>query len=247
MTTGSQSVDRAIALFEAIVLDDGRTPATEIAATFGLKPSSARRLLAALKRQGLIRSVAHGRYAGGQRLSVLTVAGNPYRSLIEGARPLLKRIAERTGWAAHLGILDQDMVTYLVKEGGDSLFTREGAQLEAYSTGIGKVLLAHLPESSLQKYLSGHFVRMTSKTIVNVELLESEIRLTQERGFGIDNCEMSEELVCVAVPVLTDGTCIAALSLSGNVHHFPLAQAQRIAFQLQKLAASTADRVSIYG
>src|SRR3546814_4531438 len=56
----------------------------------------------------------------------------------------ISKLAQRTGLTAHLGCLESNMVTYLIKEGSEpDVFTREGIQLEAYCSGIGKVLLAH--------------------------------------------------------------------------------------------------------
>jgi len=98
MTQGSQSIERALTLLEAIVIDDGQTPVAEIVAKLGLRASSGRRLIAALKKRNLIQAVAHGRYAGGARLMALIQKGHPHRILIEGARPLLRQISRATGW-----------------------------------------------------------------------------------------------------------------------------------------------------
>ena len=148
MRQGTQSLERALTLLEAIVGDDGGTPASGVAAELGITPSTARRLVSAMKRRGFLVTIGHGRYAAGPRLTALAGAVAPHRDLLEAARPVLRRLAREEGWAAHLGTLDADMVTYLVKEGGDNLFTREGAQLEAYCTGIGKALLAAAPRTA---------------------------------------------------------------------------------------------------
>lgn len=242
-TTGAQSLDRALSLLQAIVSDDGRTNVSVLAADLGLAPSSARRMVTALKRHDLIAPVAHGRYAGGNRLSALAAAVDPYRRLLEVSRLPLRRLAGAEGWAVHLGVFRNDMVTYLIKEGGSGLFTREGAELEAYCTGIGKVLLAQLPPAQLRDYLAGPFVRLTAKTICDPAALEADIAQTRERGFAIDDSEMSEAIACVAVPLQSRGH-LAAISLSGDAERFPLEQAQEMAGRLRRVAETIAARVS---
>ncbi|WP_257555252.1 IclR family transcriptional regulator C-terminal domain-containing protein [Sphingobium sp. CFD-2] len=89
---------------------------------------------------------------------------DPHHIHAEIARPLIRKLAKSVGHTVHLGVLEGDMTTYLVKEGrvDDGLLTREDMQLESYCSGIGKVLLAYLSEADRQRYLSGGpFVRLT--------------------------------------------------------------------------------------
>lgn len=240
---GAQSLERGLTLLKAIINDDGHTPASRLAAQIELAPSTARRMIAALETQGLITRIAHGRYAGGTEIMALARCITPHRHLIETARPLLRKLARQTGWAAHLGVFDDDMVTYLVKEGGGSLFTREGAELEAYCTGIGKALLAQLPSQKLEAYLPGPFVRLTPQTICNPEQLREQVMQIAQRGYAIDDREMADTVSCVAVPIpLTTGQ-LAAISLSSDAAHFPLHQADRIARRLSTLAQDIAHRI----
>ncbi len=239
---GAQALDRALALLKAITGDDGNSPASHIAASIGLAPSTARRMIATLESHGLITRVVHGRYAGGPELKALAGAITPYRSLVAAARPFLHRLARQTGWAAHLGVYTDDMVTYLVKEGGSDLFTREGAELEAYCTGIGKALLSQLPAHRLEAYLPGPFIRLTAQTICEPDTLRNEVGRTSMRGYALDDREMSDAISCVAVPIPLGEGMLAAISLSGDAAIFPLHQAERIAGRLSGVASDIAAR-----
>ncbi len=110
------------------------------------------------------------------------------------------------------------MVTYLLKAGraAQTVFTREGTQLEAYCTGIGKVLLAALPVAAREEYLkSGPFIPLTANTLTDLHELRSELIDVGERGYAEDNAEMDSDLRCLAVPVrLGEGEVIAAVSIS---------------------------------
>lgn len=217
--TGTASLDRGLQLLASIVDDDGATPAAALAAPLNLSGSSARRVLAALERQGLIARVAKGRYSGAGRLCALATAVDMHRLLTRLARPLLARLARKHRATGHLGVLDEGMVTYLVKEGpaAGHLFTRESGQLEAYCTGVGKVLLAGLTPPEFAEFLDTTFVALTPRTITDPRLLRNEIDKVRERGYAIDDGEMDEDLYCVAVPLLgPSGRAIAALSLSAE-------------------------------
>lgn len=213
---GTAALERALGLMEAITIDDGETPASIISAKLGLPGSSARRLLAGLARNGLIERVGRGRYAGGIRLAELAAARDPNRRLIEAARIPLKCLARDLGGTAHLGIFDQEMVTYLVKEGTTDIFTRERGQLEAYCTGIGKALLIQLPVDTLEDYLRGPFVQLTSRTLTDPADLRRELERTRQRGYAVDDREMADDVCCVAVPLATQTATLASISFSGH-------------------------------
>jgi DNA-binding IclR family transcriptional regulator len=117
-----------------------------------------------------------------------------------------------------LGTLEGDMVTYRIKtgEGAGDLFTRVGMQLEAYCSGIGKVLLAWLPAGEREAYLAtGPFPPLTARTITEPDALRRELAQVREQGYAMDDGEIAEGLQCIAVPVRSsDGRVLAALSAS---------------------------------
>lgn len=138
--------------------------------------------------------------------------------MTNAAAPILDRLAVHTGCVVQLGIFENDMVTYLVKTGqsaGD-LFTKVGMQLEAYCSGIGKVLLAHLPVQAQAEYLAGGpFIALTDQTITDPLLLKDELDHVATQSFAVDDEEVVTGLQCVAVPVRNmQGEVIAAISAS---------------------------------
>lgn len=246
-TSGAQSVSRAIALFEALALDAGRRPATEICTALNLAPSTGRRLITLLVERGLIVRIARGRYAAGEKLVELASLVIPHRHIIEAARPQLTRLASAHGGTAHLGMLEQDMVTYLVKTGEDGLFTRESEQLEAYCTGVGKALLMQLPEDRFTAYLKSEFVPLTAQTITEPAKLRDEIERSRSRGYAVDNREMADDLACVAVPLVIPGEDHFAISISGDPARFGGSEVGRRARKLTACASEIALRLNALG
>lgn len=240
---GAQSAARTLALLEAVTLDGGHTPASELVARAGLAPATGRRLLALLVERELIMRIARGRYAGGERLRLLAARVSPHARLIEIARPMLRRLAQAEGATAYLGVFEGEMVTYLIKEGAQTGFTREQMQLEAYCTGIGKVLLAQLVGDRLDAYLAAPLVPLTVHTITDPIRLRTELAATRARGYAIDDREMADDLGCVAVPLHRLRGSDYAISLSGSPARFNPDNAPDIAARLQHTARQISEQL----
>jgi DNA-binding IclR family transcriptional regulator len=216
----SRSLGRALTLFRRIAEDRGRTPFVIQSQELGLSTSTAHRLAAELLRHGLICRVGRGRYDVGLAAMEIARGQGVNGILARAARPLLRQVSKKTGLTAHLGVLEDGMVTYLVKStgpGSDSArFTKEGMQLEAYCSAVGKVLLASLSAYELDAYLAdGEFVSATPRTVTSAAALRRELKQVQRSGMAIDDREIAEDMMCVAVPVCDDaGRVVAALSVS---------------------------------
>jgi IclR family transcriptional regulator, acetate operon repressor len=247
MQDGSRTLDKALYLLRVVVADGGRTSVSSLAARLSIPRATANRLIAKLEQQGLLTKAGRGRYRLGYGLTSLVQEagrGDPRRAV---ARPILERLARDTGLTAHFGILENDMVTYLVKTGADSdsLFSRENMQLEAYCSAIGKVLLAWLPQDQKELYLAGGpFVRLTSSTITDPEHLRRELQTVRENSYAKDRGEISDDLHCVAVPVMAaSAPIIGAISLSAKVPRDPEPCPPRHAPMLHDAAALLFDQL----
>ena len=212
------SLERALDLLQAVARDAGERNVAAIARAEGIPPASAHRIVLTLERSGFLSAIGRGRFMPGPALFDLTSGRRPEVAIAAVARPELDRLARETRHIAHLGVLENDMVTYLVKAGKDGgrLFTREGMQLEAYCSGIGKVLLAHLPDEQRDLYLdSGPFVALTGNTQTDPRELTRELEKVRDTGIAVDAREVAPDLVCFAVPLRwPDGSARAAISLS---------------------------------
>jgi IclR family transcriptional regulator, acetate operon repressor len=212
------SPERNLMLLEAVVADGGRSSVAALARAAGVPVASAHRHIAALVSAGYIVPAGYGRHLPGPKLRALAGMIDARQIMINAATPILDRLALRTGCVAQLGVFENDMVTYLVKAGqsaGD-LFTKVGMQLEAYCSGIGKVLLAHLPAQTQAEYLAnGPFIALTDCTITDPVLLKAALEQVVGQGFAVDDEEVVTGLRCVAVPVRNVwGEVVAAISAS---------------------------------
>jgi DNA-binding IclR family transcriptional regulator len=214
---GAASIEKSLALFTAVVQDDGATSLATLAFRLGTPRATAQRMASAFLRAGLLSRVGRGRYAPGLTLARLVVA-DERAVLAQVSRDLMRDLSRKLGATVHLGVLENDMVTYVVKEygGGPPVLTSELIQLEAYCTGIGKVLLAHRDRPSVEAYLAaGPFVALTANTITEPGALSAELTQVKSQGYAVDDAELQEDLYCLAVPIYgPGGDVVAALSAS---------------------------------
>lgn len=217
-TRSSEQADRILDLLVRILRDRGLASLNQQAKSLGIPLSTAYRFATRLRAARLIARAGRGCFSASVELTALITGSVLHRLIAENSRPHLQRLARRLRLTVHMGVIEDDMVTYLVKlhGGGPNLLTRAGTQLEAYCSAIGKVLLAALPKSELERYLrSGPLVALTPNTITKPAELKRELATIRTRGFAVDAQEVLENMRCVAVPVCDRrGNVVVALSAS---------------------------------
>ncbi|WP_084397033.1 IclR family transcriptional regulator [Henriciella aquimarina] len=214
------SLEKGLELLREILAsrDNGRFK--DVASRLNLPPSTAYRLVSQLADAGMVSRLGPNHYGPGLFASLLYCGYETRRLLVPLAKPHLLRLASYTGLTSHLGVLEEGMVTYDIRIPGRAPraagFTREGMQLEAYCSAVGKVLLAGLDDETLGQYLAdGPFVALTPRTIIDPQELEAAILTVRQSGFAIDDREVTDDMTCIAVPVLGPrGKTIAAISVA---------------------------------
>lgn len=130
-----------------------------------------------------------------------------------------KQLSDELGETTHAGILEGRFVVYIAKCHGEkelSAVRTIGFRIPAHATGVGKVLLAALPEHEVKKRLAGvELERYTQNTIVSEPLLLKELNKVAAQGFAIDDQEIIPGGICVAAPIHDkEHRTIAALSVT---------------------------------
>lgn len=205
-------------MLEAVISDNGARSIAAIARQLGVPIATAHRQVHSLIQEGFLARHERGFHAPGPRLLRLLGSIDESQAVANAAAPILHRLASDLSCVAQLGTLDGDMVTYRIKTGqaaGD-LFTRIGMQLEAYCSGMGKVLLAALPEREREAYLAaGPFPALTERTITEPALLRAELARVRAQGYAVDDGEIAQGLYCTAVPIhMGNKRVCAAISAS---------------------------------
>ncbi len=180
-----------------------------------LPKSSAHRMAEQLRALGWLERDLNG-YRVGMRLFELGGLALQRNQLRDTAFPHLYALAERTGLAVQLGVLDRGEVVYLERIiiGGFRLPTRHGGRMPAYCTGLGKAMLA-FDDDAARAVTSCDLPKRTHHTITDPAALRAELCRVRTTGVAFDREEAYDWLACVAAPIRNSGRAIGAVSVTG--------------------------------
>lgn len=237
----SKSVDRVLNILTRALDPTSESTVSAIGQDLNLPPATVYRHIASLTKAGYLHKAPKGTLVPGTTLLERFCKDTWHDLLALHARPFVEELSNRFEMTSHLGVFEEDMVTYIVKaeHESDKLFTVENKQLEGYCSGVGKMLLASLPEEALEEYLdTAPFPRLTENTLTEAEELRAELAEVASAGCAFDRQEFDEDIYCAAVPVLgAFGTVTAALSLSGRPEVFTPERRQQYLRELRDRSA----------
>lgn len=214
---GRSLVGRIGAIMDAFDQDEPVLTLAELGSRAGLPKSTAHRLAEQLRAMGWLERDQRG-YRVGMRLFELGGLAATSSQLRDTAVPFLHELANRTGLAVQLGVLDLDEVVYLdrVITTDYQLPTRQGGRMPAYCTGLGKAMLA-FDDTSAEHVLATDLPARTSATLATPEELRSDLERVRSHGVAFDRQESYDGLACVAAPIRNSGRAIGAVSVTGPI------------------------------
>ncbi|MEU8764458.1 IclR family transcriptional regulator C-terminal domain-containing protein [Streptomyces sp. NPDC048659] len=224
--SGPQSVDRALALLDAVADADRPVPAKALARTLGCALSTVYHLAGPLLDRGHLVRTPEG-YAPGPRVPALHRAYQRHHGL--GCGPSVGMgmgMGMGTGMGlggdARGGGISELLGLLRRTAGAEAYFTAyrdgritvvdttapvtdtdhpfvPGAEARAHATAHGKALLAALPAAQRRRYLAAHgMARFTERTITSPERFEAELARVRERGFAVSVGEADPAYTCLA-------------------------------------------------
>jgi len=240
------SVLSAARLLSEFSAEDRELGVSELARRLGLGKSTVHRLLVTLCAGHLLeRNPRTGRYRLGLRMYELGALVSVHMDLHDAAAPFLGEVRNRTGETVQVGVLDGREVVYVERLESTQtirLFGRVGHRVLAHCTSTGKVLLAHLSESELERLLDGWVLESrTPYTITDADALRDELARVRRRGYGENVQEAEMGVASVAAPIRdSSGEVVAALSVAGPVMRLDGRSMSRFA----SVAREAADAIS---
>ncbi|MCY6382230.1 IclR family transcriptional regulator [Hoeflea prorocentri] len=185
-------------------------------------------------------------YALGVRLVRLAHSAWTQSSLAPVARPHLTALSEATGETIHLAQLDGPHVLYLDKRDAKrrvTMFSEAGKVGPAYCTGVGKAMLAYLPDDELQRILPQQsYHRFTPSTICSQQELACELNQIRQDGYALDREDHEPGIICVAVPILSRSEqMMGAVSVTSTSARTSLGKLRKHVPELQNAAGKIAD------
>ena len=137
----------------------------------------------------------------------------------------MRRLMEETGETANLGIADDGEVVFLSQAETHHpirAFFPPGERGDMHSSGIGKALLAEMPQRDVERILERKgLTQFTQKTLTSPAALFENLARIRERGWAYDDEERYVGMRCIAAPVRNAfGEAVAGLSISGPAARF---------------------------
>ena len=212
-----KSVLKALDIME-VLDEEADLGVSEIARRLDMEKSTVYRLINSLKLRGYVQqNPDNNRYSNGFRLFEMGNNVVKNMGLRKQVFPFLKELSQRTGEAVNFAIRDGKYVVYLDKIESNATIKVDlivGKKMPMYCTGLGKVLLAFVPAEKVMELLADDvFEHFTPNTHKDLSSLMTDLAQIREQGYGWDNEEYMEGLVCIAAPVYgIEGQIVAALS-----------------------------------
>ena len=243
--TGVQSVERVFELLELITDAGGSATLSELAATADLPLPTIHRLLRTLVGLGYVRQLPSRRYALGPRLIRLGEGATAQLGAL--ALPVLKNLVDQLGETANMAVLDSDQVLYIAQAPSRHsmrTFTEVGRRAHSHATGVGKAILAQLPDDQVRAIIARTGLpAVTRASITGIDELLADLELIRERGWSVDEQEQELGVRCFAAAV-PGAPSPTAISVSGPVSRVDEAFGRRAVPLLQEAAREIAEDLS---
>ncbi len=204
---GMQALQRGLRLLNLIALSDGPMRFTTLLEASGLPKGTLHRILHTLIDERYL--VLHERdqtYSLGSKPFQLAHRVWDQFDLRGAAEPELERLADLTGEAVRLGILDGDKVLYIDQRDTPRqvrLSNGVGSRSAIHATALGKAMAAHMPEGERRRLLTGADLESyTDQTIVQAGDLDQQLNIIKARGYAISMGEQHDDVSAVAAAIL---------------------------------------------
>jgi DNA-binding IclR family transcriptional regulator len=213
------SAEKTIKILE-LLADNGELSVAEAASILGMNRSTCHRFLVTLRELGYVVQNHLSHYKLSFQVFELGMKVADRMQIREVAYPYLKELSTLCNETINLGCLDNNEIVHLDKINSTEILRIDpsiGSRIPAYCTGLGKAILAYLPEEKLNQFLeSVSLKKMTKNTIITKENLLEELERIRKQGFAVDHEELCIGLQCVASPVFDYTNCpVYSISVAG--------------------------------
>lgn len=231
-STGTQAIDRSLAVLTCFMQADPELGIAEIARALELSPSTVHRIARALVSAGFLdQNERTNRYHLGRSVFLLgQVAQHSFG--LDRAPPVAERLAEASGESVNLGVRDGGVAVVAMSVASKHhlrFHQPPGTRLALHGSAIGKALLAFVEDPGREIAALGPLAPLTPRTLTSVSNLHEELAATRRRGWSYDDEESIPGVRCLGAPILgADGRARAALALQAPSVRLPPERADEL-------------------
>lgn len=214
------SLEKAFGVIDLFGQNTSALSLTEIARQVGSSPSSLYPLLGTLLELGYLeRDASTKKYFLGVRFLEKGYYVHVRLDIRNRASIYLDELRNQLQENVHMAVLDGHEIVYLDKREtmpNLPIESRIGQRAPAYSTALGKVLLAFTSQEDLDLAIcSTSFKPLTKNTIFDKNEFRANLATIRRQGYGVDDGEFQEEGLCFAAPIYDfRKQVVAAVSVS---------------------------------
>ncbi|WP_346127886.1 IclR family transcriptional regulator [Lentzea roselyniae] len=215
-----KSVTRSLRILEAVAQHQPVTVG-ELTKIFGLPKSTVQRTLVTLNEAGWLRANRKDttRWEIGARVLAVRPAALQGSSLFAAAREPMIRLRDAVNETIHLSVPDALDCIVVVDRVDSSHAVRTfhdiGDTSPMHATATGRAILAHLPETDVDEFVSGGLERYTEATLIDPAELRAELERVRADGYSVNRNQYRPDVCAIAAAVLDgDGTPLATVAIS---------------------------------
>lgn len=216
--TRVQSVSRACLILQLLGVKS-QLSTLEISRYLELNRSTTHHLISTLQDHGFVQLNKDNKYSLGPSIFEL-INQTPENVLKNIAHGLLEKVVERTGETTYFSIFNKGVVILDIVSGEGALrvvhpFPEPGEPLNLHARASGKLYLSTLTLDELDEYLLRNpLEKLAKNTIIEKEMLISELEKIRNQGFAEDDEEFCDGVICYAHPIRFEGKIIGCVSTS---------------------------------
>ncbi|WP_420329941.1 IclR family transcriptional regulator [Rothia halotolerans] len=196
---------------------------SEVSRAIGLPRATTFRLLLTLEEEGFVDRLGNT-YSLGWDLARIARGVDPAIGLANRVRPIVASLADDLGETVTLslrqGLYELDVILQesprivAVTVSNQSSESMTGKKWPHHASATGKLLLAELEPHQISEVIGEKPERLASRTIVDQQEIQQEIRRVGEQGWGEIDDELEDGIYSLAVPIKDSlGHMIAALAM----------------------------------
>jgi DNA-binding IclR family transcriptional regulator len=215
-----KSLYKAVKLLDYFTNEYPERGISELSELSGLLKSTIHNIVTTFEQAGLLeKNPATNKYRLGMK--ILQLSNNLYAShdLRRILHSYLVKFCEYSRETVYLAAPSNGEVIYI-----DAIFPLSGTpgrsvigeKAPLYCTGVGKAIMAGLPENEIQQILAKKMIAYTPYTITDPRAFREELERISAQGYAVDNMEHEYGIRCIAVPIKNmKGITVASCSISG--------------------------------
>jgi IclR family pca regulon transcriptional regulator len=222
---------RGFAVIKAFTAESPALSISQVAARTGLTRAVARRYLLTLDDLGCVVQ-AGSLFSLTPRLLDLGFAYLATLDVAKVALPVMEEVVAKLHESCSVAVLDAHDIVYVARVAARRIMSINlavGSRLPAHATSMGKVLLAHLSQESLDAYFeTAPLQRLTKRTICDQATLRDALKEVRARGWAINDQDCEDGIRTLAAPLFDRSSkVVAAINISAHAARVNMKELKR--------------------